>query len=95
MLPIGVLFVVMAILGIVAAVAGPGLVGDAGETGVRLTGLIWAIVFGVMAPIFLYIGWPSGDTQAPGMAKAKAAITGISRLPGDVTGYPLVELLLA
>jgi hypothetical protein len=28
------------------------------------------------------------------MAKAKATIMGITRVPGDVTGYPLVELQL-
>jgi hypothetical protein len=94
MLATGVLFAIMAIIGIVAAVAGPGLAGDAGEAGIRLTGIIWAIVFGVLSPVFLYIGWPSGDGEAPGMAKAKATILGITRVPGDVTGYPLVELQL-
>jgi hypothetical protein len=92
MLATGVLFAIMAIIGIVAAVAGPGLAGDAGEAGIRLTGVIWAIVFGVLSPVFLYIGWPSGDGEASGMAKAKATIMGITRDPGDVTGYPLVEL---
>jgi hypothetical protein len=50
MLATGVLFAIMAIIGIVAAVAGPGLAGDAGEAGIRLTGIIWAIVFGRAVP---------------------------------------------
>jgi hypothetical protein len=95
MLATGLLFAVLAIVGIVAVLAAPGLVpGDAADSSLRLTGLIWAIVFGGLAPVFLYIGWPSGEGGARGMKKAKATILGISRVPGDVTGYRLVELQL-
>jgi hypothetical protein len=95
MLATGLLFAVLAIVGIVAAIAAPGLVpGDAADSTLRLTGLIWAVVFGGLAPIFLYIAWPSGNGEKAGMSRAKATITGVSRLPGDVSGYPLVELQL-
>jgi hypothetical protein len=95
MLGTGVLFAILAIVGIVAAIAAPGLTpDDAADTTIRLTGLVWAIVFGVMAPIFLYIGWPSGNGHDSGMNKAKATILGVAQVPGDVTGYPLVELRL-
>jgi hypothetical protein len=95
MLLTGVLFAIMAIIGVVAAIAAPGIVPeDAADDTIRLTGLIWAVVFGLMAPVFLYIGWPSGAVGDPGMTKAKATIMGISRAAGDVAGSPLVELQL-
>jgi hypothetical protein len=95
MLATGALFAILAIIGIVAAVAAPALSPvDAADNAIRLTGLIWAIVFGLTAPVFLYIGWPSRDGEAADMTKAKATIMGVSAVPGDVAGYPLVELQL-
>jgi hypothetical protein len=95
MLATGILFAIMAIIGAAAVIAAPGLApGDVADSTLRLTGAIWAVVFGVTAGIFLYIGWPSDDDEAPGMAKAKATIVGASQVPGDVSGYPLVELQL-
>lgn len=95
MLATGVLFAIMAVIGVVAVVAAPGLSpGDAADSTLRLTGAIWAVVFGVMAPIFLYIGWPSGTDESPGMQRAKATVLGAAQVPGEVSGYPLVELQL-
>jgi hypothetical protein len=95
MLTTGVLFAILAIIGIVGAIAAPQLSSvDAADNTIRLIGLIWAVVFGAMAPVFLYIGWPSGNGQGAGMKKAKATILGISHVRGDVAGYPLVELQL-
>jgi hypothetical protein len=95
MLATGILFAVMAIVGVAAVIAAPGLApGDAADDTLRLTGAIWAVVFGVTAPIFLYIGWPSGDDERPGMQRAKATILGASQVPGEVGGYPMVELQL-
>lgn len=85
MLGTGILFAVMAIVGVIALVAVPE---------VRLTGAIWAVGFGLLAPVFLYIGWPSVTPGTAGMHKAKATIMGVAQLPGDVAGYPLVELEL-
>jgi hypothetical protein len=48
----------------------------------------------VTGAIFLYIGWPSDDDEGHGMAKAKATILGALQVPGDVTGFPLVEVQL-
>lgn len=95
MLLTGVLFAIMAIVGVVAAIAAPGIVPeDAADNTIRLTGLIWAVVFGLMAPVFLYIAWPSrGGGDETGMKKAKATIMGISRA-GEVAGSALVELQL-
>ena len=95
MLATGILFAIMAIIGVAAVIAAPGLApGDAADDTLRLTGAIWAVVFGMTAPIFLYIGWPSSDDEPPGMERAKATILGASQVPGDVSGYPLVELQL-
>lgn len=95
MLATGILFAVMAIVGVAAVIAAPGLApGAAADSTLRLTGAIWAVVFGVTGAIFLYIGWPSGDDESPGMERAKATILGASRVPGEVGGYPLVELEL-
>jgi hypothetical protein len=97
MLLTGIVFAIMAVVGAVAAVAAPGLTpGDAADSSLRLTGVIWAVTFGVLAPIFLYIGWPSAGAKeaAPGTRKAKATITSVKALPAAVAGYPLVELSL-
>jgi hypothetical protein len=95
MLASGILFAIMAIVGIAAVIAAPGLApGDAADSTLRLTGAIWAVVFGVTAPILLYIGWPSRAEKRPGTQRAKATIVGASRVPGDVSGSPLVELQL-
>jgi hypothetical protein len=95
MLATGILFAVMAIIGVAAVIAAPGLApGTAADDTLRLTGAIWAVVFGITAPVLLYIGWPSGDDEPPGMTKAKATIVGASQVPGGVSGYPMVELEL-
>jgi hypothetical protein len=90
----GLVFAVMALVGLVGIFVAPGLAsGDSAGSNLRLTAIVWAIGFGTAAAILLYIAWPSDRGRvAPGSRKAKATITSVKPLPADVSGYPLVEL---
>jgi hypothetical protein len=83
----GVLMLVLALVMIVAGIAGPdaarpGLIG--GGLGVGIAGLLLA-----------YLGAPSKkEKPAPGMQRAKATILDAGGLSGSVSGYQMVELTL-
>ncbi len=88
----GLVFAVMALVGLAGIFVAPNLAaGDAADSSLRLTAIVWAVVFGALAPILLYIAWPSRAAGKTG-AKARATITSVKPLPADVSGYPLVEL---
>ncbi len=90
----GLVFAVMALVGLVGIFVAPSLAaGDAADSGLRITAIVWAVAFGALAPTLIYIAWPSRAGDKTG-TKAKATITSVKPLPADVSGYPLVELQL-
>lgn len=88
----GLVLLVLAIAGLVAAVLAPD---GAAHAGVLTGGLGVALGCGISGALLVYLDAPKRRKPAPeGMQKAKATILDATGTAGAVAGYQMVELTL-
>jgi hypothetical protein len=88
----GIGMMLLAIVSLAGAIAGPDLVtADDADPVLRLTGIVLAASCGSVAMLLLYLDWPSRREVAPGRKRAGATVLSVREV-GSLGGSSIVEV---